>query len=952
MKKAVTINLFALRTGLIFKTLLFCSLTLIPSVEAYSFGRKDSSPQANAQSVQGKEFVPDFPKYPDEFNEKMRQAYNLVQEGKYLEAVQAFTDDPEAFTLKKQKYIKKREGESEIALTENAIKTVKDEVLKYKKMQKTLLSLNSSFESSLKSSLYEQSIQNLEQIKQNLTSLSEIRNNVYNEGIKVKEEYERLVKEKEINDECWLSFTEKFILGTKTGGTGILGALDAHYLSLDQSLLDIICSKQEEIQKSIEKGLTKESLFSQGGIHEREQELSLEFTSLSSVMKSVIELKTMIEGKGSDRQKKKNKALENSAEYLSTAGQKISALLEEIKTLADLDEQTKLALQEENEAVEALRQNADSESPLYISFANSYARENKKIESLQKEKWIKELKNLDKAVPHWQNTASFYTECLSDIEEHCSEEGTAILERAGKRIDGACNEMQKEHSSLYEEIKKSAPGLEINLEEDENESTPKQHPTDFISRSGQVKEALDKDINFVKNASAVLKDADSSYKSTTSSLQKKIESSVKELENLSKTISSNSDKIREQQLEARTAINEVNMYYNRSLSAYENENLSTAQTNLEKAQKTYDSILTVLKKDADIQDQTFDNLTTLKQQIVEKQRPLLISNMRDYKREIRINYYAGNYEEASENIIRADNVLEEWERFMDTPMEKDEELEKLRELVNTARTMQSGRVLNPDDALYPEMSQILSLSNKYYSQGTKLIDTGKRREGIAALKKAKEKLDELRLVYPRNQEANILSLRIDRIIEPKEFNKMFSQKYAELEKIDYSKRDAEALTAYADLQDLIGINPSYPGLSSLLFNAEIQMGLRERTADNSSKEAAEAIAQEAQEALTAAGRDAALLSEIKAKANEALSLDPSNGTAIAVLDEIALRTGQQAAVSLSAADEAKYQQAIRFLQSGNVVGANANLQALLQTPANLRSAKVIKLKSRIEGMLK
>ncbi len=157
--------------------------------------------------------------------------------------------------------------------------------------------------------------------------------------------------------------------------------------------------------------------------------------------------------------------------------------------------------------------------------------------------------------------------------------------------------------------------------------------------------------------------------------------------------------------------------------------------------------------------------------------------------------------------------------------------------------------------------------------------------------------------------------------------------------------------AYSDLQDLYEIEPNYPGLSSLIRQAEIDLGIRERPVDNSAKIQAQALAKQAQDALVLAGRDSLALENAKATANQALKLDPNNDTAIAVLDEIALRTGAQSAVVLSAADEERYQLALTYLQNGNVVAANSQLQLLLKNSSNRRSAKVLKLKSRIEGML-
>ena len=70
-----------------------------------------------------------------------------------------------------------------------------------------------------------------------------------------------------------------------------------------------------------------------------------------------------------------------------------------------------------------------------------------------------------------------------------------------------------------------------------------------------------------------------------------------------------------------------------------------------------------------------------------------------------------------------------------------------------------------------------------------------------------------------------------------------------------------------------------------------------------------------------------------------------------VLDEIALRTGQQSAVTLSAKDEQLYHSALADLQNNKIIEANAKLTRLLANSANTRSAKILKLKKRIEAQL-
>ena len=58
-----------------------------------------------------------------------------------------------------------------------------------------------------------------------------------------------------------------------------------------------------------------------------------------------------------------------------------------------------------------------------------------------------------------------------------------------------------------------------------------------------------------------------------------------------------------------------------------------------------------------------------------------------------------------------------------------------------------------------------------------------------------------------------------------------------------------------------------------------------------------------------------------------------------------------APVVLSAADEALYQNALADLQKNKVFDANAKLTQLMKNSVNARSAKIIKLKKRIEAQL-
>ena len=160
-----------------------------------------------------------------------------------------------------------------------------------------------------------------------------------------------------------------------------------------------------------------------------------------------------------------------------------------------------------------------------------------------------------------------------------------------------------------------------------------------------------------------------------------------------------------------------------------------------------------------------------------------------------------------------------------------------------------------------------------------------------------------------------------------------------------------AQESYSNLLDLYEMNSSYPGLKNMIESAEYSLGLKQKPADRSVLAKAEKLAQESQDLLNKAGRDTILLEQAKTKAQSAIEIDPENNKAIKVLDEIALRTGQQSAVILSTSDEALYQSALADLQKNKVFDANSKLTKLLQNSANSRSAKILRLKKRIEAQL-
>ena len=201
-----------------------------------------------------------------------------------------------------------------------------------------------------------------------------------------------------------------------------------------------------------------------------------------------------------------------------------------------------------------------------------------------------------------------------------------------------------------------------------------------------------------------------------------------------------------------------------------------------------------------------------------------------------------------------------------------------------------------------------------------------------------------------NQEANLLVLKIEQETDPQSFKNNFSTRVEELKKIDYSKKDTAVTAAYHDLQDLLAINPDYPGLKSLVDKAESSLNLK-RNVESATSQRAQVLANEAKKMLNQAGKDSGKLEEARKKANEALKIDSANSTAKAVLDEIQIRSGNRDSGILSAEDEKLYQQANFYYRNNYILRANEIMTKLWENPSNRKSTKIEKLKRWIDKAL-
>ena len=393
---------------------------------------------------------------------------------------------------------------------------------------------------------------------------------------------------------------------------------------------------------------------------------------------------------------------------------------------------------------------------------------------------------------------------------------------------------------------------------------------------------------------------------------------------------------------AQSAKNQADEVYRRAENNYRADRFTNARNDLQRARELYNESLSHQESEG-LRASTDKNLADLGQRINEAENKIIVAEVRVLKTRAKNDYYAGDFENAENLLNRAES------RWAVTNVEEDEEIKNLKLLVQNALSMKTGREIKPTAPLYPEMSQILSNAHQYFDQGEALIKSGKRDEALVILAEAKKKLQELQMVYPLNQEAALLTLRIDELTDPAQFNETFARRVQNARQS--VKVPATQQQGYSDLLDLAEIRPNYPGLSKLIYDVEVELGIRQKPVDQSALRRSNSLTQEAQRLYSGAKGNEEILRQALARLDQAIALNPNNDNAITLKDRIQIAVGGKAAVVLSSADEARYNQAIQELRNNNVIGAYTIVEQLLQTPANKRSSKILDLQKQVQARM-
>ena len=855
-------------------------------------------------------------------SQKFTDAVSVIQSGYYMYRDDFYDENPVAL----QNAVTQIANDLD-AVTQNYLSARDDWNGAYK-----------NFIQAVESGNYQNSMRAWQNFSAQMENFAAVRNRIITVGARFEQTFAQLKKQNpELTEASYLSFMTRFSLGVSSiENSGILGAVDSEWTyMLDNSkkaLYKTVNQKFDEYVKSapLQKALEPS--------YAPDASRLVDANNFANLSLSVCSLNKL-------RKDRSGLALAEDAPLFASSMRSakdfVNGTTASVLNLDDYKAASArlLALQIPQDSLESARTD-DTYAKELLSLLTALDQTERKAQANLNESWyleykasaedqraksdkkIADVKFVDK-IMDFKNILDYY-QGVNDLAKKSS---VASSEAAWKNLSDHTEKAVDMLSGNYQNLYAEAESLLEN-----------HYPAEAVQKVQTVQDTLASD----KSLLAVMRGRLQNNPNQNQSVIQKLTSTMSSLDQWTNQGIEINAKSRQEIVMAQSAQNQADVIYRRAEKNYRADNFASARNDLQRARELYNESLSHQESES-LRQSTDKSLADLGQRINEAENKLIVAEVRALKTRAKNDYYAGDFENAENLLNRAES------RWAVTNVEEDEEIKNLKLLVQNALSMKTGREIKPTAPLYPEMSQILSNAHQYFDQGAALIKEGSREEALAILGEAKKKLQELQMVYPLNQEAALLTLRIDELIDPAQFNETFARRVQNARQS--VKVAATQQQGYSDLLDLAEIRPNYPGLSKLIYDVEIELGIRQKPVDQSALRKSNSLAQEAQRLYSGAKGNEEILRQALAKLDQAIALNPNNDSAIMLKDRIQIAVGGKAAVVLSSADEARYNQAIQELRNNNVLGAYTIVEQLLQTPANRRSSKILDLQKQVQARM-
>jgi len=864
----------------------------------------------------------EFNYFRKEYNRIHEETEKLIEDQNY---VAAFKKAQEGFNLYQERFFEEWTQEDVVTPVKQALAKVDESLISYEQLQKSFEDSVTAFVKSVNDEKNDEIAKAWLTVQNEFSKLAVLRNGIYESGDVFKNtfDYMKEFSGEDLTDASFLPFVLRFTIGqTDNQNTGIAGTIDNQW---NNSI--------EKMEKAVDNKLSRYVSMFEGTIPESiisSERNSLGIENIPSI-RQFSNLVVQVNSLNNQLTPAMNEERNQLYDFESKLAYSLPVQIENLYSIRQHMEERILRLQAvkvpENPSANEMTDDRFAVNYLSALSAMDFSEEDKKVFA-ERQTVKSENKSLE-------NMSEKYAAFILELQNHSA----GVVVKADKVF---CDYVLQSDEGYVTESKNEYVKAEnlFNGSADEQGIIFERYPEKARDEAGNLNTKIDRQISVINRHISLLPDITERQMAsdTETSLRKIIDELTGQKAQSNELIAS----CRVQIQNALRARNEAELRLNQAEIALQTENFDTARKRLQDSRTKYNEAL-AMSFSKELQDESDRRLIKLGEKITQKENEIVVRDVRKLKTQAKNEYYAGNFEQA-ENLLTQASA-----RWSVTNVEEDLEITSLRALVNNALSMKTGRVILPSAPLYPEMSQTLSVAATYYAEGESLIAAGNREEGEKALHAALQKIQEVQLVYPINQEAALLNLRVQKILSPDDYDQMFSRKVAEA-KVNYKDKSKQQET-YVDLLDLYEINPKYPGLKDLIYNVELEIGIRQKPVTKVVSNKSQDLYKEAQSIYNKAKGNEDELRRALAKLDEAISLNENNSSAISLKDKIQVEIGGKASAVLSAEDESRYQFAIQELQKNNIISANAIVEQLLQKSSNKNSTKILELRKKIKALL-
>jgi tetratricopeptide (TPR) repeat protein len=196
--------------------------------------------------------------------------------------------------------------------------------------------------------------------------------------------------------------------------------------------------------------------------------------------------------------------------------------------------------------------------------------------------------------------------------------------------------------------------------------------------------------------------------------------------------------------------NDGDRLFQEARAAMLREDFDLARERLDQATNRYHDSMAI-QESASLRATWDTQVVNLGAEIAARLNEIVVRDVRVLVNNAKDAYYSGDFEQADTFLVRAQN------RWRTTNSTENSEVTRWLSLVRGAMSLQAGKTIPVTAPLYAEMSQLLSDAKRYFEEGSRMLNSGRRQAGIARFSEALQKTREIRIMFPMNQEARIWS---------------------------------------------------------------------------------------------------------------------------------------------------------------------------------------------------